>query len=73
MANLDATKTIAATEFDATLEVAVRAHHPAAHILGVAEAAERLRLEFQRAGLPSEFQALPMRSQATLDVTPGEE
>ena len=47
--DLDATEAVAAAELDAGPEAAVGGEHPAARILAVGEAAERLRLELGRA------------------------
>ena len=66
--DLDAAEAVLCRELDAAPQVAVRGDHPAAHILGIAEAAERLRLELGRADLTSEIEALLMLGEAALDV-----
>ena len=55
-------------QLDAFAEPAVCADHPSANILGVAEAAERHRLQFRRAGALGQLQPHPMFPEASVEV-----
>ena len=66
--DLDAPETVLPAQLDAAAEGVVRADHPAAHVLGVAQAAERRRLVLGRPGLAGQLQAPAVLPQAALDV-----
>ena len=66
--DLDASEAAPVGQLDAAAEGVVRAEHAAAHVFGVAEAAERRRFLLNRAGFAGQFEAPAVRPQAALDV-----
>ena len=66
--DLDAAKAVLRSELDAALQMAVGRDHPAAHVFRIAQTTERLRLEFGRADLAGEAQALLVLGEAALNV-----
>ena len=58
-------------ELDTLAEPSMRADHPSAHVLGVAESAQGHRLNLDEARLPGCLERGPMLAQASLPVAPG--
>ena len=71
--DLDATETLLPGELDTASEALVRADHPTAHILGIADAAERHRFELGRSRLSRQIQAPAVLAHAALDIAAREE
>ena len=68
--HLDPAEAVLAAQLDARPKMPACGEHAAAHVLGIAEAAQRLRLELGGAGHARQLQAALMLGQTALDLAP---